>query len=84
MRIVKTGVPPKSRRKSAAGTRAKARRELWMKVEGVREWREEEEEEAEGEGEWEERRGIEAGRGEAVKVRRSPEKEEEEGEGEVG
>jgi hypothetical protein len=52
-----------------------------MKVEGVSEWREATE--LEGEGEWEERSGIEAGRGEAVKVRRSPEKEEDR-EGEAG
>lgn len=52
-----------------------------MKVEGVSEWREAAG--PEGELEWAERSGIEAGRGEAVKVRRSPEKEEE-GEGEVG
>jgi hypothetical protein len=53
-----------------------------MKVEGVSEWREATE--PEGEDEWEERSGIEAGRGDAVKVRLSPEKEEDEGEREVG
>ena len=34
MRVATTGVPPRSRRKAAQGTRAMAIRALWVKVEG--------------------------------------------------